>query len=148
MSDSSVRIETRLAGRLADLDTVHGVIAEFACRADLGDSIVTPLRLALDELVTNVVEHGFRGRDGCYLLLILEARAEVVCATIVDDGPAFDPTGTIAVDTAADLSARPIGGLGLHLVRKSVDAVEYERRGEFNRLTVSLHRPAMGPATS
>lgn len=142
MNDAPVRSETRLAGRLADLDAVHDAIAGLAREANLPESIVTPLRLALDELVTNVIEHGLRGRSDDELRLLLEAGDDVVRATIVDNGAAFDPTRIRAVDTVADLSARPIGGLGLHLVRKCVDSIEYERHDERNHLTVTLVRVA------
>jgi anti-sigma regulatory factor (Ser/Thr protein kinase) len=52
--------------------------------------------------------------------------------TLTDDGPPFDPFGRAAPDTTLSVEERPIGGLGLHLVRELMDKVSYERRDGYN----------------
>ena len=57
--------------------------------------------------------------------------------TVKDDGPEFDPTRLPDPDITAGLSARPVGGLGVFLVRQMMDEVRYERVGESNRLRMT-----------
>jgi anti-sigma regulatory factor (Ser/Thr protein kinase) len=131
--------EFRLRGVLADLDTVHAAISDFSRQHALPEDLTTPLRLALDELITNVVEHGFdrQALEERYLVLRLDATSEVVQATIEDNGIPFDPTVAAAAEPGGELDDRPIGGLGLHIVRRSIDRMQYRRDGERNVLTIS-----------
>ena len=66
-------------------------------------------------------------------------RCEVV---VSDDGPAFDPLAAAAPDTSLGVEERPIGGLGIALVRRLMDEVEYERRDGRNHLRLA---PAARP---
>ena len=134
--------EYRLRGVLADLDTVRAAISDFGTRHALPEDLTTPLRLALDELITNVVEHGFdhRALGERSLVLRLDATGDGVQATIEDNGVPFDPTGAAAAEPGGELDDRPIGGLGLHLVRRSIDGMRYQRDGERNVLTISKLR--------
>jgi anti-sigma regulatory factor (Ser/Thr protein kinase) len=63
-----------------------------------------------------------------------------VQATIEDNGIPFDPTVAAASEPGGELDDRPIGGLGLHLVRQSIDRMHYRRDGERNVLTISKLR--------
>lgn len=131
--------EYRLRGELADLDTVHGAISDLARRLALPEDVTTPLRLALDELITNVVEHGFHAHalGERHLVLRLDAIGDTVQATIEDNGIPFDPTIAAGLDPGEELDDRPIGGLGLHLVRRSIDSMRYRRDGDRNVLSIS-----------
>jgi anti-sigma regulatory factor (Ser/Thr protein kinase) len=135
--------EYRLRGVLADLDTVHAAISDFSRQHALPEDLTTPLRLALDELITNVVEHGFdrHALGERSLVLRLDATGDVVQATIEDNGIPFDPTVAAAAEPGGTLDDRPIGGLGLHLVRRSIDRMHYRRDGERNLLTIAKRRP-------
>ena len=135
--------EYRLRGVLADLDTVHAAISDFSREHSLPEDLTTPLRLALDELITNVVEHGFvrRAVGERSLMLRLHSTGDVMQATIEDNGIPFDPTVAAAAEPGGELDDRPIGGLGLHLVRRSIDRMHYRRDGERNVLTITKLRP-------
>jgi serine/threonine-protein kinase RsbW len=94
-----------------------------------------PFHVALDELLSNVVNHGLAGRDGAIeiQLRLGESGLEMV---VTDDAPPFDPLAAPEVDTSAGVEERPIGGLGILVVRKLMESVTYERVGERNRLTL------------
>jgi sigma-B regulation protein RsbU (phosphoserine phosphatase) len=83
-----------------------------------------PVDLAIEELFTNMVKYGESGGNVTVEIVAVPGGVEV---TLVehDAGHAFDPTRGPEVDTAAPLEARTPGGLGLHLVRKLVDAIDY-----------------------
>lgn len=84
------------------------------------------LNLILDELITNIIEHG----EGCKKRPIeihlekFDSRFEV---QVIDGGPSFDPTIREPIDPALPLEKRSCGGLGLHLVRKFCHCCHYSR---------------------
>jgi anti-sigma regulatory factor (Ser/Thr protein kinase) len=55
--------------------------------------------------------------------------------TLIDRGKAYDPLAKPDPDLSLSAEERPIGGLGIYMVKKSVDSIHYERRGEQNVLT-------------
>jgi anti-sigma regulatory factor (Ser/Thr protein kinase) len=104
-------------------------------------AVTWPVEVSLDEVLANVVHHGLAGRGGgrVEVELSLDTAAEPpACEVVVtDDGPAFDPLAVAEPDTALGVGDRPIGGLGISLVRRLMDEVEYERRGATNRLRLA-----------
>ena len=71
----------------------------------------------------------------------IDVDADGIVLTVEDDGRPFDPIGDApAVDTESPVAERPVGGLGLFLVKELARSVDYERTGETNRLSVRVHR--------
>ena len=93
------------------------------------------IQLAVEEAVTNVINHGYGGKDG-EILITSDIESSQVIITITDTGQLFDPTQIPSPDISADLEHRNIGGLGVHLIRSVMDDVKYIREGEKNRLTM------------
>ena len=94
------------------------------------------LNLALEEAVTNVIQYAYpEGSDG---LVDIEAiiREDQLDFIITDSGRAFDPTAKPEVDITAGVEERPIGGLGIHLVKHIMDSVTYKRVDRKNILTM------------
>ena len=111
---------------------VGAAFAEFADAQALPASIRRSMSVALDELLTNTIAHGFAGRALGEVTVAVELRADRVSLTLTDDGSPFDPFGRAAPDTALPVEERRIGGLGIHLVRRMMDEVSYHRRGDRN----------------
>ena len=103
---------------------------------DLDPSLTNDLNLALEEAVSNVMLYAYpEGSDG---LVNVEAILDKNRLTFVlsDNGKAFDPTEAPEADIKASADDRPIGGLGIHLVRTIMDAVNYQRSDGKNLLTM------------
>ena len=111
---------------------VTAAFAEFAAAHALPASVRRSLSIALDELLTNTMVHGFAGRDVGAVTVEVALHPDRVSVTVSDDGKPFDPFGVAAPDTALPLAERPEGGLGLHLIRGMLDEVSYERRADRN----------------
>lgn len=94
--------------------------------------------LVLNEVLTNLGTHGDTRERPAKIAVIVNS--DKVTGQIVDTGPAFDPT--LAADPSLDVPAseRPIGGLGLYLVKKLSLALEYARRGDENCMTFAIGR--------
>ena len=112
------------------LGKVKEAFAEFAEK--LPEPTRRSLNVAVDELLANELSHGMEGRDGCVVTVDAELDQERVTVTLTDDGPPFDPFKQAVPDTTLSVEERPIGGLGLHLVRELMDEVSYERRDGHN----------------
>ena len=95
------------------------------------------LNLALEEAVVNVMEYAYApGTQGdvCIKTTANETQIEFI---IIDSGIPFDPTKKEEVDITMSAEERPIGGLGIHLVREIMDTVNYEYKDNKNILTLS-----------
>jgi anti-sigma regulatory factor (Ser/Thr protein kinase) len=109
--------------------------------ADIGSDLSFRLALALDEAVTNVIGHAFAGQAPPHRIAVeLDVTATSVVATVVDSGRAFDPSAAPAPDISLPLEQRDPGGLGVLLIRRMVDRVEYSRTGGENRLRLEKSR--------
>lgn len=120
-------IETILRARDVPAATVHDCI------------------LAVEELLTNVVTHAYRGQPGHQAHVELRLRPETLEIRLEDAGPPFNPLEAQPPDLEAPLAARPVGGLGILLVSRLVDRWEYAREGAANVVTLHWGRPADRP---
>ena len=130
---------------LASLSSVGELCALLAAQAGLDDGDAMRLRGAVDELVTNVITHGYEEDPAKMVQLVASVEDFRVVLTIVDEAPAFDPLSDAgpAPDWSVPGHLRPLGGNGLALARQSVDAMAYRRVGEENHTTVEVAgRPA------
>jgi anti-sigma regulatory factor (Ser/Thr protein kinase) len=98
-------------------------------------ALIASLNLALEEAATNVVLYAYEGKEG---MVVIDAfyTSEYLKFVITDNGIPFDPTQKEDADTTLSAEERPIGGLGIFLVRQIMDDVIYERKGENNILTL------------
>jgi anti-sigma regulatory factor (Ser/Thr protein kinase) len=99
------------------------------------------LQVALEEVALNVITHGY-GEGGVVkeFSISLEGDSNFITAVVEDEAPAFDPTGRAEADITLPPDQRPIGGLGIHLVRHLVESMHHERRGSRNVLTLRFSR--------
>ncbi len=123
----------------AALTALAEAVEEFAERESLGDSVPFNLNLVLDELITNSISYSLPDVDAPLLCLRLSRNGDTVEAQLEDNGPAFDPFEEAPQpDTGQALDDRPIGGLGVFLVKQFTDDSFYERDGEINRITMRI----------
>ena len=102
--------------------------------------IAARLMIAFDEVISNALNHGASGADPRVSVRLLVTHAGVA-AEVRDDGRPFDPLSRPAPDTSLPLDERPVGGLGIHLLRELMDEVEYVRDGETNLLRFAKTYP-------
>ncbi|MFE9093931.1 ATP-binding protein [Streptomyces sp. NPDC007264] len=130
--------ELRVPATLAALGDIAEYVVALARRARLADSAVYRLRLAVDELATNVVVHGYGGAAG-EIVVGGGVGTGRVWVRIEDTAPPFDPRdGLLAPTPDVPLERRRVGGLGIHLALTSVDEFAYDRRGRRNISTLAI----------
>jgi anti-sigma regulatory factor (Ser/Thr protein kinase) len=92
--------------------------------------------LAIEELVTNAMKYGYDDANEHVVEIKLALEHGGLVVTVTDDGRPFNPLTWPEPDTRLPLEDRLIGGLGVHLLRKMSDEMEYVRDGNKNRLTL------------
>jgi phosphoserine phosphatase RsbU/P len=102
----------------------------------LDQSVRYPVELALEELFTNIVRHNPSGRGNIRIDLAIHDSEVVI--TITDfDTPRFDPVSDAPqVDVNQPLEMRTEGGLGIHLVKKMMDTIEYSHQNRTGTITL------------
>ena len=105
-----------------------------ATAAGLDPAMTMSLNLALEEAVTNVIMYAYpKGTEGP---VDIDATLDGgdLCFVLSDSGTPFDPTAAPEADISLGVEERPIGGLGIFLVRKIMDQVTYQYTGGRNTL--------------
>lgn len=137
---------TAVPSDAAHLPTLSKFLQDFWSESELPVAESVMFQLALEEVFMNVVMHGSRvdrtPRVEVYLALVDGG----VTLIVEDDGPPFDPLSLPAPDLTASLEERPVGGLGVFLVRQIMDSVRYQRRGARNQLQMTKHLVGGHPA--
>lgn len=132
-----------LRNQVAELERVGQLIAAFGTEHRLPSQVVFDLTLALDEILTNVMSYGYTDEADHEIVVRLSQHAGLLVAEVEDDGQPFNPLDVPPPDLDAAVEDRPIGGLGLHLVRRVTDGLDYERAAGKNRLVLRKALPAV-----
>lgn len=123
-----------LRNHLSELERLHQWLWQFGEKQALPHKLINTMNLALEEIVTNVIEHGYQD-DGEHSIII---RCSVgngeVMAEVEDDGTPFNPLNSPDPDISQSLEDRSLGGLGIYLVRNVVDGLDYAHQGGKNQI--------------
>ncbi len=119
-----------------NLSVLQAFLEDFWQAARLPLEAQFAFSLGLEEVFVNVVTHGISPSGAGRVFASLVADDASVELTLRDDTRAFNPLDLPAPDLEASLEERPLGGLGVHLVRTLMDAVSYRRVGDQNQLTL------------
>ena len=126
-----------ISNTLPELQTALLEVSTFL-EGKLSPKAVFAAGLALEEMITNTLKYGYDDQAPHQIALRLEINAASALITITDDGRAFNPLLAPPPDTAKPMEERPIGGLGLHLVRGLVDSIDYQRLEGKNVLQIKV----------
>lgn len=131
-------------GKLDYLGEIRQYVKSAAKEAGLEKKASYDLCLAVDEIATNIITHGYddNGLEG-NIYVQTEIDEKSLTVYIEDTAIPFDPKTKEAVmqeDLQKSLEERPIGGLGIHLVYESVDEFIYEYKGDRNRNILVVNR--------
>lgn len=124
--------------KLGELEQLPEFIENYCNQLPVPPSLVLSLNLAIEEAMVNCVQYAYaEGTEGKISLSVnWDDIHHELTFVLSDAGKAFDPTAAPEPDTALGAEERPIGGLGILLVRKIMDAVSYSRENDQNVLTM------------
>jgi phosphoserine phosphatase RsbU/P len=132
-------VEIKLYNKLSELDRFNQTLTELGRQHGLPGNVVHDVNLALEEILTNIISHGYTDNREHEIKVRLSAQPGEIKAEVEDDGQPFNPLEAPEPDTTQPLEERPIGGLGIHLVRKLMDDIEYQRQEGKNKLVMKKH---------
>jgi len=110
-------------------------IEEILATQEFTEEAILDVRLALEEVLVNIISHGYCGRAGSIAVRCTASplKAEI---EISDSAPAFNPLSVPEPDIMSGIEERRIGGLGILLVRRVMDLVTYQHKNHRNVLTL------------
>lgn len=127
-----------IKNNISELHRLAGFTEETCKKAGLGSSLAQNLNLALEEAVSNVILYAFPKDGKSHTITVTcEKNGDRISYTIRDHGKEFDSTSSPEADIMLNAEERAIGGLGIHLIRKIMDTVEYSRKNGENILTLT-----------
>jgi anti-sigma regulatory factor (Ser/Thr protein kinase) len=116
--------ELSVRGTAADLSRIANFIEATCEAAHINQAARFDLNLAVEEACCNIIEHAYENKGGTFSICF-ETRCRDVIITLQDRGRPFDPSSVVTPDLDTALEDRPIGGFGLHLMRKLMDEVRF-----------------------
>jgi sigma-B regulation protein RsbU (phosphoserine phosphatase) len=136
-NEESVLDETlTLKNDVRQVKQLNEFIKSVAEQLGMDASLAKKLRLAVEEAVVNVIDYAYPpGTEGDITVRAM-ANSQRLKLIISDEGTPFDPTEKALADTTLSAEERPVGGLGILLVRKLMDSINYEYIDGKNVLTL------------
>lgn len=139
MSDQS---RLAISARLEEVRHACDFVVGAAESAGLDERAVYHCQMAVDETLTNIIEHGYDYHGDDYRIEInCKANDTQFQITIADGGPAFNPLEYDSPDPSAPLDDREPGGWGIYFIRRLMDDVTYTRVADRNQLTLVKRLP-------
>ncbi len=137
--DMASRFEIRVNNKPQQSEWLQEQLAVFCERSGLTEDTTYKLNLCLEELLVNTMSYGFDSESEHEALVYLEMQHDLLHVDIIDDGLPFDPfTDAPQPDLQSPVEQRPIGGLGVHLVRSLTDSMEYSFYNNQNHVHLTI----------
>jgi anti-sigma regulatory factor (Ser/Thr protein kinase) len=132
MDDNTLTVENAVLG---DIPGIVEFVVNWLQQQGL-DKYVFALETAVDEASTNVVKHAYAGKGG-FFQISCALHGSDITVTIRDHGNKFDPNSVALPEVVSPLEDRKVGGLGIYMMKKMMDRVDYSySTSEGNRLVL------------
>ncbi len=125
----------RLPAKLTSLARFREFVDRAAVAAGAGPELLPRIELVLEELLVNHAMHAYGSGEGDSEVACYHRAPEYFCLEVVDDAAPFDPLGHAPPDLTLAAKDRPIGGLGIHMIRSLADEISYRREAGKNVVT-------------
>ena len=125
-----------LANDIAEISKLNQFVDEVGEEFSLTPDVIFNLNLVLEEAVVNVINYAYPKEDHEWIYLSAKLQDGSVVFVLTDTGKEFDPTMAPEADVTLSAEDRPIGGLGIFLIRQIMNEVKYERIEGKNVLTL------------
>ena len=128
--------EIKIANNMTEVARLADFVEELGSELELSPEITMNINLALEEAVANIILYAYPQDQLHEIRLKVTKAGQQLIFLLSDSGKSFDPTRVPEADVTLPLEERPIGGLGIFLIRKIMNEVTYERIDGKNNLTM------------
>jgi anti-sigma regulatory factor (Ser/Thr protein kinase) len=129
----------KLKSDLSELKSLSHQLTYFGRVHGLPETLMSEVNICLDELFTNIVMYGFKDDSEHAIRFRINLNGNALLLNIEDNGLPFNPLMKKDSELPADLDNAKIGGLGIHIVKKLMDGIWYERKRGRNKLTLKKY---------
>jgi serine/threonine-protein kinase RsbW len=129
-----------LKNKMLEIPRMLAWVEAYGADHHLSSEVVNAVSLSLDELVTNIISYGYDDELTHMIVVTLSDDEHTISVRLEDDARPFNPMAVDEVDISISLEQKPIGGLGIHLVKNFMNTIHYERADGKNILTMSKKR--------
>ncbi len=130
-------LEIALASEQREIAGVATKVDTFCEAHEISPEIAYAINLSIDEILTNTIRYGYDDDEPHRIEIAVRRVVDSLVVVIVDDGRPFDLSSPPQADVEASLDEREVGGLGLFLVHRMMDKVEYGRADGRNVVTLT-----------
>ena len=129
--------ELTLEAKVENIPTLTAFVDEWLEGLDCPIRAQMQIDVAVDEIFSNIAQYAYGPEGGSATILLEFDEAErTAMITFVDGGVPYDPLSKADPDVTLSAEERDIGGLGIFLVKKTMDAMAYRRENDQNMLTI------------
>jgi serine/threonine-protein kinase RsbW len=114
------------------LAEVRDFVAAHAENIGLNQKDISEIRLAVDEAYTNIIKHAYKNTPKEKVSIEIGSDSDHLWITLMDKGKSFDPSSYSEPDLMKRIKEKKRGGMGVYLIRKLMDQVQYNRKGHTN----------------
>jgi len=128
-----------LKNDLSEINRLANIVLKFGKHNNLDEEIVGDLRLVLDEIVTNIISYGYENNTDQQICICICYKDDEISVEVKDEGKPFNPIEAPGPDIEKPFEERETGGLGIYIVRKLMDELEYRSIEGKNILIMKKH---------
>lgn len=129
--------ELKIEAKKENFEKVLAFVDEALEKAGVPYEVQLSVEMAIEEIYLNIVYYAYAQKDGDAIILAdINEKEKILTLTFIDEGPEYNPLLKEDPDTTMDIMDRPIGGLGILMVKKMMDDVAYCRENGENHLTI------------
>ena len=125
-----------LKSRLSELNSLCRHLEDCGDAMELPQKCLFEINLGLDEVFTNIISYGFEDESEHQIKFSLAKEKETLVVQVEDDGRPFNPLDVASPEISLDLDEVNIGGMGIHLIKKLMDDIVYQRVEGKNKLVL------------
>jgi serine/threonine-protein kinase RsbW len=126
--------------QLKDLTRLHDFVESACQRVGADENISYAVRLAVEEVCTNIIKHGYKGMSPGPIALTFRGDDKGITITIADRARPFSPDNAPVPNLSTDWNERQVGGLGWHLVKHMMDQVLYEPNSDGGNIVTLIKK--------
>lgn len=129
--------ELTLEATVANTETVTAFVEDFLNEIGCSMRVITQINVAVDELFSNIANYAYKPKTGkATVSLAVSDEGKTVTVTFTDSGVPYNPLAKKDPDVTLSADERQIGGLGIYMVKKTMDDVTYEFKDGKNILSI------------